>query len=230
MMISWKRSKGSAPRKERKKEDATLVWEWLGHMKSTRERWAKLFTRGVATRNTIMTNAAEALHSAIKHNSGMSRRLLEMILHIERRKDKLTRRKRNREALMEQVHDAQSQKSSVRLRHLRKKICPFAMEHCHLRASETKSFVCREYKTDEITEEVAEGVEEAPKKYLVFDPKKTPEKVAGIATTQSCSARCNTNMGLAVRSHAQGPREGGHGTSELGPHPSFLEREEVEGR
>lgn len=107
-LLEEKHKQRAAQRKNR--SDASQVWEWLGHLKGTRERWARVFTRESTTRGTIKTNAADALHSAIKHNSRMARRLLEMIIHIERRKDKLVRRKAVRTAKMEAVHTAQAEK------------------------------------------------------------------------------------------------------------------------
>jgi len=192
-LVEEKQKKRAAQR--RKKSDATLVWEWFGHVRKMRERWAKVFTREVATRNTIMTNAAEALHSAIKLNAGQARRLLDMMMHIERRKAKLMRRKENKTATMEAVHEAKAQQSSVMLRHLRKKVSPHVMERLHVEFGKWQTFRCTEYKTEEVAEEVADGVEETPKKYLVYK-EGTPAKHAVIATTESCYMRCDTNMGL----------------------------------
>ena len=169
-----------------RKSPATLVWEWLEHLKGLKKKWACVFTREHPTRGSKASSVAESWHAAIKRDTGVHRRLLDMIIHIENRRANMSTRKAQKTAHRKEVQESKAAGFPVMLDHLLKKITPAAMDDLLAAHKQVSTYLCRDIPNED-------GVVDA---WRVGPKGKGFSSNAVIATTQTCSAMCHMNMGL----------------------------------
>ena len=168
-----------------KKSPAEQVWEWLSTMKTTKEKWARVFTREVRSRGIFTSNIAESWHGVLKRHLGNQRKLLPLVMHLDLQRKMMDGAKAVKKSVRIREHNATRATHPPLLETLRASISPGAFD-----------YLMDEYKRAVAMSALAVTDVPGPAQYHVCIGRSIAPVVA---TLRTCSARCHVNRGLPCR-------------------------------
>ena len=173
-----------------KKEPAEQVWEWLATMYAVRGKWARVHTRETQSRGNFTSNIAESWHAQLKRHLGNTNKLLPLVMHLDAQRKLLDGNRAVKRSVRIRDHELQRAQHPPLLESVRTSVSPGAFD-----------YLLQEYRAAQpMRAALAESTAPTePARYHVLPGVLKKKNPAVVATTRTCSARCEWNHGLPCR-------------------------------
>ena len=168
---------------------AEQVWEWLSTMYAVRGKWARVYTRETQSRGNFTSNTAESWHAQLKRHLGNTKKLLPLVTHLDAQRKLLDGNRAVKRSVRIRDHELQRTQHPPLLESVRTSVSPGAFDYLLQEYKKAHPMRAARAESTAPTE---------PARYHVHTGALNKER-AVVATTRTCSARCEWNYGLPCR-------------------------------